>query len=80
MGNITEINETHILNKEGIKVSVKVGDKIKVKAEIGFLADKLGTDPLTISWVGKWPCNRTMLYVKTLNSELGDHAHKFIAA
>jgi hypothetical protein len=34
-----------------------------------FLCDWLGNGPFTISWIGRWPCGRVMLFLKGAKSD-----------
>ncbi len=44
-----------------------------------FLRDWLGEGPFTISWIGRWPCGKTMLYLKGAKSdEPGAEASDFM--
>ncbi len=47
---------------------------------VDFLEGWLGKGPHTISWIGRWPCGRDMLYLASDVGEPGAHASDFMIA
>ena len=49
------------------------------RKQFNFLREWLGDGPFTISWIGRWPCGKTMLYLKgTEGNEPGVSASEFM--
>ncbi len=60
------------------KQDEELGDYF-IKKNFDFLKNWLGDGPFTISWIGIWPCGRTMLYLKgTKSGEPGACASDFM--
>ena len=56
-------------------------DEYFAQKHFDFLLNWLGEGPFTISWIGKWPCGRIMLYLKGAKSdEPGAYASDFMKA
>jgi hypothetical protein len=63
-----------------IRVMLRLDDEeYFANKSVKGLMDFLGTDLLTISWIGRWPCGRDMLYFKSENGEPGCQAENFMA-
>lgn len=94
MTNPTWIEETTLPDTEGNPTTVRKGDKVNL-ADVGSIVDEekkyfanrhadflrrwLGDGPYAISNMGRWPCGRVMIYVKTkISSGSGVHASDLI--
>lgn len=82
----TWIPETTLPDREGNPTVVRKGDKVNL-TDIGSIVDEeekyfanqnkdflqrwLGDGPYEISNIGRWPCGRVMVYVKTKTNSSG---------
>lgn len=72
-------DKVKILPVNLMKQNYKKDGEYFAKTEVVFLQEWLGEDPLTISWIGRWPCGRIMLYFKGGKSDgAGAYAYDFM--
>ena len=86
MATITKIDSTKLPSGKNETRQIKAGDLVELLPADGramtpahheSLTKFLGEGPYEISWIGKWPCGRTMLYFNIPDREPGAHASNF---
>jgi len=62
-----------------IRVETGKDEEFFAQDHVDFLEGWLGKGPFTISWIGRWPCGRDILYLKKGDGEPGCHASDFMS-
>ena len=62
-----------------LRVKTSIDEEFFAQKSVDFLRGFLGPGPYTISWFGRWPCGRDMLYIKKEDGEPGCHASDFMS-
>ena len=71
-------NETRQVKAGDLVELLPADEKPMTPAQHESLTNFLGEEgPYEISWIGKWPCGRKMLYFKIPGREPGAHASNF---